>query len=67
MADERKLRGSPSINKEYYYYYYYIIELLYHVYLATCTIMAIYRQIEEYGIVRVFIDRLVWPSGYKYI
>ena len=23
MADERKLNGSPSINKEYYYYYYY--------------------------------------------
>ena len=22
MADERKLNGSPSINKEYYYYYY---------------------------------------------
>ena len=21
MADERKLNGSPSINKEYYYYY----------------------------------------------
>ena len=25
MADERKLNGSLSINKEYYYYYYYII------------------------------------------
>ena len=24
MADERKLNGSPSINKEYYYYYYYL-------------------------------------------
>ena len=23
MADERKLNGSPSINKDYYYYYYY--------------------------------------------
>ena len=23
MADERKLNGSPSINKEYYYNYYY--------------------------------------------
>ena len=23
MADERKLNGSPSINKEYYHYYYY--------------------------------------------
>ena len=22
MADERKLNGSPSLNKEYYYYYY---------------------------------------------
>ena len=23
MPDERKLNGSPSINKDYYYYYYY--------------------------------------------
>ena len=28
MADERKLNGSPSINKDYYYYYYY-----YYLYL----------------------------------
>ena len=27
MADERKLNGSPSINKEYYYYYYYYIHV----------------------------------------
>ena len=26
MADERKLNGSPSINKDYYYYYYYYNE-----------------------------------------
>ena len=25
MADERKLNGSPSINKDYYYYYYYYL------------------------------------------
>ena len=28
MADERKLNGSPSINKDYYYYYYYNADLL---------------------------------------
>ena len=28
MADERKLNGSPSINKEYYYYYYYYYYLI---------------------------------------
>ena len=28
MADERKLNGSPSINKDYYYYYYYYLQEL---------------------------------------
>ena len=28
MADERKLNGSPSINKDYYYYYYLELESL---------------------------------------
>ena len=31
MADERKLNGSPSINKDYYYYYYY-----YLYYMSEC-------------------------------
>ena len=29
MADERKLNGSPSINKDYYYYYYYYYSTIY--------------------------------------
>ena len=33
MADERKLNGSPSVNKDYYYYYYYyLIHLIYAVF-----------------------------------
>ena len=28
MADERKLNGSPSINKDYYYYYYIILDYI---------------------------------------
>ena len=35
MADERKLNGSPSINKEYYYYYYNIFAKLKEDLMAT--------------------------------
>ena len=32
MADERKLNGSPSINKDYYYYYHVENKWLIHMY-----------------------------------
>ena len=42
MADERKLNGSPSINKDYYYYYYYYTYTYIHIY--THTYIYIYMQ-----------------------
>ena len=39
MADERKLNGSPSINKDYYYYYYY-----YYYYPAAIAMSPVNRR-----------------------
>ena len=49
MADEQKLNGSPSINKEYYYYYYINISESQCVLYFLKNILIVYKPLDLYN------------------